>query len=58
MITPKEKVRDALDRAQDLGASSIEEACAAAAQALGVPVDVVREVAYELAHQATDPAAA
>lgn len=43
-----EKVREALARAEQLGAADIEQACAAAAQALGIQVEAVREVAYEL----------
>ncbi|MBT2326067.1 hypothetical protein J7E62_27435 [Variovorax paradoxus] len=49
----KDKVRAALDRAQDLGAKSVEEACTAAAQALCIPVESVREVAFELADNNT-----
>jgi hypothetical protein len=48
VIVEKARIRAALDRAQDLGALSIEEACASAAQSLGVHIDLVREVAFEL----------
>lgn len=48
VIVSIEKVRAALARAEQLGAESIEEACQAAAQALGIEVEVVREVAYEV----------
>lgn len=58
MIMSKDKVRAALDRAQDLGAKSVEEACAAAAQALAIPVEAVREVALELAGQDAEGTAA
>ncbi|NDZ11531.1 hypothetical protein C7T35_01210 [Variovorax sp. WS11] len=50
-VIPIEKVRAALARAEELGAAGIEEACAAAAQSLGIAVESVREVAYELADQ-------
>ncbi|CAN7322941.1 hypothetical protein LJR084_001864 [Variovorax sp. LjRoot84] len=53
----KDKVRAALARAEQLGATDIEQACAAAAQALAIPVEVVREVALELAGQDTTGAA-
>lgn len=42
-----DKVRAALARAEELGAADVEEACTAAAQALGIAVESVREVAYE-----------
>lgn len=48
-VIPIDKVREALARAEELGAADVEEACAAAAQALGIAVESVREVAYELA---------
>jgi hypothetical protein len=51
VIVSKDKVRAALDRAQDLGASDIEECCAVAAQALAIPIEAVLEVAYEFAGQ-------
>lgn len=47
-IVPKDKVREALARAEKAGSADIEEACAVAAQSLGIPVEAVREVAYEL----------
>ena len=47
-ITTIEKVREALERAEQLGAASIEEACTAAAQALGISVEAVRDVAYQV----------
>lgn len=37
-------VREALARAEQLGAADIEEACTVAAQALGIPVEAVRDV--------------
>jgi hypothetical protein len=55
-IVSIEKVRDALARAEQLGAGSIEEACHAAAQALGIAVEAVRPVAYELADNTTEEA--
>jgi len=58
MIMHKDKVRAALDRAQDLGAASIEEACTTAAQLLCIPVESVREVAYELVGQCVEDDAA
>lgn len=48
VIVRIEKVREALARAEQLGAESIEEACQAAAQALGIEVEAVRPVAYEV----------
>lgn len=48
MIVAKAIVRAALDRAQALQALDIEEACAAVAQSLAIPVETVREVAYEV----------
>lgn len=50
-VIPIEKVRAALARAEELGAADIEEACTAAAQALGIAVESVREVAYEAAER-------
>lgn len=50
-ITPIAKVRAALERAEQLGAKDIEEACESAAQALGIDVEVVRGVAYEMEKQ-------
>jgi hypothetical protein len=47
-VMTKAKVQAALARAEQLGAADIEQACAVAAQALGIPVEVVREVAYGL----------
>lgn len=47
-VIPIEKVHAALARAEELGAADIEEACTAAAQALGIAVESVREVAYEV----------
>ena len=58
MIVSKDKVRAALARAEQLGADSIEQACAAAAQALAIPVEAVREVAYELVGQGAEGDAA
>jgi len=52
MIVPKDTVRAALARAEQLGAESIEQACAVAAQALAIPVEAVREVAYEVTQEA------
>ncbi len=48
MIVSKERVRAALERAEQLGSTHIEEACAVAAAALAIPVEAVREVAYEV----------
>jgi hypothetical protein len=45
-VVPIEKVQSALSRAEALGANDIEEACAAAARALAIPVETVREIAY------------
>lgn len=41
-----EKIREALERADHLGADSIDEACTSAAVALGIPVEMVQAVAY------------
>ncbi|MBT2299217.1 hypothetical protein J7E70_01945 [Variovorax paradoxus] len=49
----KDKVRAAIARAEQLGARDIEQACATAAQSLGIPVELVREVAFELADNNT-----
>lgn len=57
-VIPIEKVRAALARAEELGAENLEEACAAAAQALGIAVESVRPVAYELAGNTTNMSAA
>lgn len=53
MIHSKEAVWAALDRAQQLGASGIDEACTAAAHALCLPVEAVRQVAFE-SHSTAD----
>lgn len=45
VIVPIEKVRAALARAEELGADTIEEACASAAAAIGIPVEMVEAVA-------------
>lgn len=58
VIVRIEKVREALARAEQLGAVDIEQACAAAAQALGIQVEAVREVAYQPASQQTASGAA
>jgi len=57
-IVSIQKVRAAIARAEELGAESIEEACQAAAQALGIEVEAVRPVAYELADQQSTSGAA
>ena len=45
MIVSIAKVRAALQRAEELGADSVDDACAAAAQALGIDIELVRAVA-------------
>lgn len=47
-ITSIENVRDALERAEKLGAADIEEACTVAAQELGIDVETVRDVAFQV----------
>lgn len=47
-IVSIEKVRAALARAEELGAVDIEHACVIAAQSLGIAVEAVRPVAYEV----------
>lgn len=45
-IVSIERVRAALERADQLGADTIDEACKSAAAALGIPVEMVQAVAY------------
>lgn len=47
-IIPIEKVRAALAHAEQHGAQNIEDACAEAAQVLAMPIEAVREVAYQV----------
>lgn len=51
----KNKVEAALERAEGLGTASIEEACRSAAQSLGIPVEVVRDVALAVEPQRKAP---
>lgn len=48
VIVSIETVGAAIARAEELGAESIEEACQVAAQALGIDVEAVGPVAFEV----------
>jgi hypothetical protein len=47
MIFSKETIRTAIQRAMELGAASFEEACESVAQSHCIPVEQVREAAYQ-----------